>query len=97
MIERGLAPDASSPFCPDRKNRVLATITTYGDRSPESAGAISILDADTIATISADHPAELLNTLPGVNIHTNSGQEHLISIRSPVLTGGAGAGEFPHS
>ncbi|MEL7113552.1 MAG: TonB-dependent receptor, partial [Pseudomonadota bacterium] len=94
LIERGLDPESSSPFCPDRTNRVLATITTYGDRSPESAGAISILDADTIATISADHPAEVLNTLPGVNIHTNSGQEHLIAIRSPVLTGGAGQGSF---
>ncbi|MHA7901075.1 MAG: TonB-dependent receptor [Henriciella sp.] len=94
LVERGLEPTASSPFCPDRTNRVLATITTYGDRSPEGAGAVSILDAETIATIAADHPAELLNTLPGVNIHTNSGQEHLIAIRSPVLTGGAGQGSF---
>ena len=94
LVERGLEADAQSPFCPDRTNRILATITTYGDRSPESAGAISIVDAETIAQISADHPAEVLNTLPGVNIHTNSGQEHLLAIRSPVLTGGAGQGSF---
>jgi len=91
---RGLSADASSPFCPEKTNRVLAAITTYGDRSPEAAGAISIIDAETIANISADHPAEILNTLPGVNIHTNSGQEHLLAIRSPVLTGGAGQGSF---
>ena len=94
LEERGLPADSSSPFCPAKTNRVLATITTYGDRSPEAAGAISILDAETIASVSADHPAEMLNTLPGVNIHTNSGQEHLIAIRSPVLTGGAGQGSF---
>lgn len=94
LIERGLEPEDSSPFCPDRKNRVLSTITTYGDRSPTSAGSVSIIDADTIAAVSADHPAEVLNRLPGVNIHTNSGQEHLIAIRSPVLTGGAGQGSF---
>lgn len=94
LEERGLPADGSSPFCPERANRVLATITTYGDRSPEAAGAVSILDAEAIANISADHPAEVLNTLPGVNIHTNSGQEHLIAIRSPVLTGGAGQGSF---
>ncbi|MFN3211608.1 MAG: TonB-dependent receptor [Henriciella sp.] len=94
LEERGLPADASSPFCPERTNRVLATITTFGDRSPEGAGAVSILDADAIASIAADHPAEILNTLPGVNIHTNSGQEHLIAIRSPVLTGGAGQGSF---
>ena len=40
------------------------------------------------------HPAELLNTAAGVNIHRGSGQEHLTAIRSPVLTGGAGAGSF---
>ncbi|MEL7042084.1 MAG: TonB-dependent receptor [Pseudomonadota bacterium] len=94
LAERGLEPTETSPFCRARKNRVLTTITTYGDRSPEAAGAVSIIDADTIALIAADHPAELLNTLPGVNIHTNSGQEHLIAIRSPVLTGGAGQGSF---
>jgi outer membrane receptor protein involved in Fe transport len=94
LEDRGLEADAESPFCPDRTNRILATITTYGDRSPESAGAVSILDAATIAGVSADHPAEVLNTLPGVNIHTNSGQEHLLAIRSPVLTGGAGQGSF---
>ncbi len=40
------------------------------------------------------HPAEVLNTVAGVNIHRGSGQEHLTAIRSPVLTGGAGAGSF---
>ena len=40
------------------------------------------------------HPAEILNTIAGVNIHRGSGQEHLTAIRSPVLTGGAGAGSF---
>lgn len=94
LAERGLTADQSSPFCPDRANTILSTITTYGDRNPEAAGSSSILDAQAIANIYADHPAEVLNTLPGVNIHTNSGQEHLIAIRSPVLTGGAGQGSF---
>ena len=40
------------------------------------------------------HPAELLNKVAGVNIHRGSGQEHLTALRSPVLTGGAGAGSF---
>ncbi|GGX68697.1 hypothetical protein GCM10011309_18180 [Litorimonas cladophorae] len=40
------------------------------------------------------HPAEILNTVASVNIHRGSGQEHLTAIRSPVLTGGAGAGSF---
>lgn len=94
LVERGLPADSASPFCPERSNKILATITTYGDRIPEGAGAVSIIAAETIASVAADHPAEILNTLPGVNIHTNSGQEHLLAIRSPVLTGGAGQGSF---
>ncbi|PKQ02655.1 MAG: TonB-dependent receptor, partial [Alphaproteobacteria bacterium HGW-Alphaproteobacteria-12] len=39
-------------------------------------------------------PAETLNRLPGVGIQQGSGAEHLTAIRSPVLTGGAGAGSF---
>ena len=66
MRERGLDPDGPvSPFCVARKNRVLSTIVTYGDRSPLSAGTVSIVNAETIERISADHPAEVLNTLPG--------------------------------
>jgi len=91
---RGLSASDTSPFCPVRSNQILSTIITYGDRNPEGPGALSILDAEAISAIAADHPAEILNSLPGVNIHTNSGQEHLIAIRSPVLTGGAGQGSF---
>ncbi len=91
---RGLSASDTSPFCPVRSNQILSTIVTYGDRNPEGPGALSILDAEAISATAADHPAEVLNSLPGVNIHTNSGQEHLIAIRSPVLTGGAGQGSF---
>ena len=40
------------------------------------------------------HPAEVLNQAPGTFVQAGSGQEHLTAIRSPVLTGGAGAGSF---
>ena len=56
--------------------------------------SIKILGQERLETISAVHPAEVLNTAAGVNIHRGSGQEHLTAIRSPVLTGGAGAGSF---
>ncbi|MAI91497.1 TonB-dependent receptor [Ponticaulis sp.] len=72
----------------------LSGIYVNGDRLPENPGAVSFADRAQIEETLADHPAEILNTLPGVNIHTNSGQEHLIAIRSPVLNGGAGQGSF---
>lgn len=72
----------------------LEPVTVFGDRSPDQPGSNAFADADAVADALADHPAEILNTLPGVNIQMNSGQEHLIAIRSPVLTGGAGQGSF---
>ena len=42
-------------------------------------------------------PSEALNTVPGVQIQQGSGVESLTSIRSPVLTGGAGAGSFAYT
>lgn len=72
-------------------------VVTYDERAPAAADlplSISVLNNDTLIEIAAIHPAETLNSLAGVNIQRGSGQEHLTAIRSPVLTGGAGAGSF---
>lgn len=58
------------------------------------AASVDVLNHDVLETIALIHPAEALNGIAGVNIHRGSGQEHLTAIRSPVLTGGAGAGSF---
>lgn len=63
-------------------------------RAQDVAASIDIISKERLETLSAVHPAETLNTAAGVNIHRGSGQEHLTAIRSPVLTGGAGAGSF---
>lgn len=75
---------------PDR----FEVVRVWGDRAESDPGSLAVLDKTEIADTLADHPAEILNRLPGVNIQMNSGQEHLIAIRSPVLTGGAGQGSF---
>lgn len=69
-------------------------VIVYGDRLDTDPGAYSVIDAETISGIAANHPAEILNTVPGVNVQMNSGQELLIAIRSPVLPAGAGQGSF---
>ncbi len=58
------------------------------------SASIDIIGTDVLNTVSAVHPAEILNGVAGLNIHRGSGQEHLTALRSPVLTGGAGAGSF---
>lgn len=62
-------------------------------RSSISA-SVSVVSREQLLTVMPDHPSEILNRVPGVLIHRGSGQEHLTSIRSPILTGGAGAGSF---
>ena len=72
-------------------------VIVYDERRPEAEGlalSVSSISADKLSDIAAIHPAESLNSVAGVNIHRGSGQEHLTAIRSPVLTGGAGAGSF---
>lgn len=83
----------AAPALADTPER-LAPIEVYADRLAADPGARTVLDGALIAETSADRPADILNQAPAVNIQMNSGQEHLISIRSPVLTGGAGQGSF---
>lgn len=73
---------------------VMVTATRRAMLVRDYAGSISVLGSEELVLIAAVHPAEALNEIAGVNIHRNSGQEHLTAIRSPVLTGGAGAGSF---
>jgi outer membrane receptor protein involved in Fe transport len=71
---------------------VVVTATQRPAALRDLAGNLAIIT--DVNFIGAEHPSEVLNRLPGVNIQHGSGQEHLTSIRSPVLTGGAGAGSF---
>ena len=88
------AQEASVPNKSADAPLVLNTIDAGRDRAADAPGLSISLDSDALERSSRDHPAEALNTLPSVNIHMNSGQEHLIALRSPVLTGGAGQGSF---
>jgi outer membrane receptor protein involved in Fe transport len=73
-------------------------ILVTGERRPQLArdatASLDLIDEDELRRLSADHASEALARAPGVLIHRGSGQEHLTAIRSPVLTGGAGAGSF---
>ena len=52
--------------------------------------AVSALFPDQVV----EHPAQLLNRIPGVWLTQTSGQEQLTAIRSPVLTGAGSCSEF---
>ncbi|MEM8935329.1 MAG: TonB-dependent receptor [Pseudomonadota bacterium] len=73
---------------------IVVTAERRAQPLDETAPGIAVLDRETLRFSSADHVAEALARAPGVGLHRGSGAEHLTAIRSPVLTGGAGAGSF---
>jgi iron complex outermembrane recepter protein len=85
-----VAPADDSAARLDRIEVVARAPTAGADR----AEALSRLDAGTLERIAAVHPAEALARLPGVWLSRGSGQESLLAIRSPVLTGAGACGAF---
>ena len=75
-------------------DEIVVTASKEDSQILKVGGNISSINTDEIKFISAINPSEILNRLPAVYISQGSGQEHLTSIRSPVLSGGAGAGSF---
>jgi iron complex outermembrane recepter protein len=86
-----LSPAAADPAARlDRIDVVVRAPTASAVR----AEALSALSAETIARIAATHPSEAFNRLPGIWLSRGSGQESLLAIRSPVLTGPGACGAF---
>ncbi|WP_421788587.1 TonB-dependent receptor [Hyphobacterium sp.] len=73
---------------------IVVTGDRSGERPNETVSPITLIDRTEILNTGAQHPAELINRAPGAFLHRGNGAEHLTAIRSPVLTGGAGAGAF---
>ena len=85
------ADEVKAPYALDN---VVVTGTRQDSSLKDLAGNTAVIDKENIDFTAAQRPSEILNQVPGVNIQQGSGQEHLTSIRSPVLNGGAGAGSF---
>ena len=75
-------------------DELVVTGTRSGTPILDLAGNTGRISEEEIDFVRPDHITEIVNRVSGVNIQRGNGQEHLTSIRSPVLTGGAGAGSF---
>ncbi len=78
---------------PIKEIRVIST-TRQPQNLSDTQASISVIGWQELQLVSHTHYQESLNRLPGVNVHRNSGQESLVSIRSPVLTGAGACGAF---
>lgn len=85
---------ALAPLAAHASDEIVVT----AERRAQNIGTLpsnaAALTADDLAGVGAQAPSEALNRMPGVAIHRGSGVESLPAIRSPVLTGGQGAGSF---
>jgi outer membrane receptor protein involved in Fe transport len=81
-----------------RDGQPIEEMVVQGDESLLStlgtSGSVDVLDEEVLSEIRASHVTEALVRVPGVWISRGSGQEHLTSIRSAVLTGAGACGEF---
>jgi len=89
---------SSGQVVAEESSVALDELVVTGTRSEspllEQAGNTGKVSEEEIDLIRPDHITEVVNRISGVNVQHGNGQEHLTSIRSPVLSGGAGAGSF---
>jgi outer membrane cobalamin receptor len=80
------------------QSSLLETIVVSVDRQENAiqdvSASIYAVDFATLEKFQHIHVGEVLNTVPGVVFNRGNGQESLIGIRSPVLTGAGSCGAF---
>jgi outer membrane receptor protein involved in Fe transport len=84
----------AAPPAAAEEEEVIVTAERRAQPLAEEGSSIAVISGEELQRLGAQHPAEALNQVPGVNYHRGSGVENLPAIRSPVLNGGAGAGSF---
>ena len=73
---------------------VVVTAQRRAEPLQRVAASITRLERGALGRLDLGHHAETLNRVPGVWVQRGSGQESLIAIRSPVLTGAGACGAF---
>lgn len=76
----------------------LETIIVTANRTADSGATLgqawTALSAEDVADVDLQHSNQLFNRVSGAWISRGNGQESLISLRSPVLTGSGACGAF---
>jgi outer membrane receptor protein involved in Fe transport len=92
MLE--LALMALLPASAASLEEVVVTARRREERLVDVAASVSRLTPGELGRLDLAHHAESLNRVPGVFLQRGSGQESLLAIRSPVLTGAGACGAF---
>lgn len=76
---------------------ILVTANRQESELRDIPASIYSLDSDYLEMVKHVHIGEVLNSIPGVVFNRGNGQENLLGIRSPVLTGAGSCGAFQTS
>lgn len=88
MLLFGTAADAAE------LEPVTVTATRSATPTLATPGNVGLVDRAAIETVAPTHASEIFWRVPGAWVTRNSGQESLVAIRSPVLTGAGACGAF---
>ena len=88
------AADAAYAMSANDLDEVVVTAGRRPQSWLEIGASLSRVTTDETGVIDLLHVADALNRAPGVYMQRGSGQESLLAIRSPVLTGAGACGAF---
>lgn len=97
MISVGLvalSTNASIAQQPEENDVVTVTATRSEQAASDVIGNQASISGADVQFIAPTHINEVLLGIAGANISRNNGQESLIGLRSPILTGAGGCGSF---
>jgi outer membrane cobalamin receptor len=77
---------AEPPDSPTRLDEV--TVTGLREEQPKSETPVTVhsVNGATVRDTKPTHPADVMNTLPGVWVNTTGGEGHMTAIRQPLTT-----------
>ena len=76
---------------------IVVTVDRQETELRDIAASIYSVDSDYLDMIKHVHVGEVLNSIPGVVFNRGNGQENLLGIRAPVLTGAGSCGSVQTS
>ena len=90
------AAGATVAYGADREPLQEMVVTTSRIATPQIdvPASVTRIDTQTLTLLGATHYSEAANRVAGVYVQRGSGQESLVAIRSPVLTGAGACGAF---
>ena len=65
---------------------IVVTASREAQRRAETPAAIGVVEGATLRARRPNHPAEVMNSIPGVMVRVTNGEGHMTAIRHPITT-----------